>query len=102
MTFILALSSRPCAGISWHGKTAPAKTYEANTAAKNKFFDIVEPMGVALAQQVRGDMLKESALDLFDFALRASLRVTLTARSSFLKAALPRPHTRRPYLAGTL
>ena len=37
-------------------KADPAKTYEANTAAKNKFFDIVEPMGVALAQQVRDDM----------------------------------------------
>ena len=70
------LSSRPCAGISWHGKTGPAKTYEANTAAKNRFFDIVEPMGVALAQQVRGDKAMDSSLDPFDFALRASLRVT--------------------------
>ena len=46
----------PSAGIGGNDKTDPAKTYEANTAAKNKFFDIVEPMGVALAQQVRGDM----------------------------------------------
>ena len=38
----------------------PAKTYEASAATKCLHFGMVEPKGVALAQQVRGDTAKKN------------------------------------------